>query len=229
MQVVFLEKRGDAIDIEAIARERGFDARPCRIDNVRLGHLEFHEFLELIGVRRKARLEAGVFAQSNYRSRPAVGGDLIVEQDAKPLEYIGARVVIGHEMVFGIVVAAQSKLGAVNHDFEVLLDVFVLLLGEGGLELRERGAILVVFGDVVFVGCDGDLFVVQLETVAGGGLRGVLFFDFDQEAGVVVALRNPSLLVVRAARRSRRRFACKRWRDCQIKRGCRHRQNQRHA
>ena len=86
----------------------------------------------MVGERSEAGLEAGVFAQADDGGGPAVGGNLIVEQDPKPLEDFGARVVIRHLMVFGVVVAAERQLRAVNHDFEVLLDVFVLLLG------RER-------------------------------------------------------------------------------------------
>ena len=64
-------------------------------------------------------------------------------------------------------------------------------LGESGFEFFERCAVLVVFGHVVFVGVDGNLFVVLLQAVGGGGLGGVLFLDLDQEIGVFVGLGDP--------------------------------------
>ena len=87
-----------------------------------------------------------------------------------------------------------------NHDFEVLLDVFVLFLREGRFEFVERRTILVVFGHVVFVGVDRDEFVVLLEAVLRGGLGRVLFLDFDQEAGVFVGFGDPRFVGGRCGR-----------------------------
>ena len=58
-------------------------------------------FLSLSVSRRRARLDAGVFAQADDGGGPAIGGDLIVEQDLEALKDLGARVAIRHLVVFG--------------------------------------------------------------------------------------------------------------------------------
>ena len=160
MQFVLFEELGDSVDIEGIARKRGFHPGLGRIDHVGLGQLQFGKLSQLIGERRVARLEPGVLSQPHDRRRTAFGGHLVVQQHMEPLVYSAAGIDVGDLMGFGEVVLLQVELRAVNHDLQVLPDILILFFWQLFLELREDRAGFGGLGHIVFMRRGGNLFVV---------------------------------------------------------------------
>src|SRR6202020_217883 len=99
--------------------------------------LESGQFFQFVGERSVPRFESGIFSQADESGGTPTGGDLIVKQGPQTKKNSRAWVVIRNKVSLRIVVATESQLRVVNHDFQVLLDVLILLLGQPGFEFFE--------------------------------------------------------------------------------------------
>ncbi len=175
-------------------RERCFDGSLRWIDHIWLGQLQFGELANLVGKRRVARLDPGVLSQPNHGGRTPLWRNLVIQQHTQALEDTRARIVIGDLAVFGKVVPLELQLRAVDHDFQVLPDVLVLLFRQLFLELGEDGAGFRRFGDIFLVGRHGYFFIVLAQAVRGRSLGGMLLLDIDQQVRELIAAGNPAFV-----------------------------------
>src|SRR5262249_25879489 len=188
--MIFLEERGNAVDVVRIPAELCFHLLLRWIDHVRLRHLLDRALLQKLGVGLEAVFGSRILPQTNNSVCSAPRCDLVIQQFADAVKDCIARIEEWDLAAKPKILPSKTQIKRLQKNVQVLFDAFVCLLGLCRLEVRDDSFQLAALGHL-FRKCGiGDQRVELAEALLRRPFRRVLEHDVQHPLGVGVAARD---------------------------------------
>ena len=137
-EFVLFKKGSNAVQIVRVSTQFRLDFHTRGIDNARFGHLLDHALLQNLGNRFVSRLQTGVGAKARDGCGTAVGRSLRIEQNLQSAEDSAARIEKRNVVGALEILLFEIEMDFPDHDLQILLNLLLLPLGRGRLELFEH-------------------------------------------------------------------------------------------